>query len=362
MTRLIGQYVRGLLHATTDGWNRFWFRPSDPATLCVIRVLAGSMLFYTHLIWALNSNAFFGTNSWLSPKAIGRMQDGGFAWSHLYLIESAMGLSLAHAAALVVFAMLTVGLCTRTVSVLAFLITVAYANRVPGAMFGLDQINGLLAMYLMVGPSGARYSLDRLLANRRAETRPRDVQPSVCANIAIRLMQFHLCVIYLFAGLSKLQGPTWWSGVAFWGGIANLEYQSLDVTWLVKWPLVINLLTHICVAWEISYCALIWNRWTRPIMLLLAIPVHLGIAFCMGMMTFGTVMLIANVAFVSPLLMSALLGGSGRKLTEERPSRAGSHTSDITGFRVETGGLPRPPYRGVKSNHPVSTRVHSYDA
>ena len=306
--KLVGQYLRDLVSEASAGWNRFWFTPSDPATLCVIRVLTGAMLFYTHTIWALNSDAFFGPTSWLSRDVVDRLQGDGFAWSYLWIFESRSMLGLAHIAGLIVFAMLTVGLFTRVVSVLAFLITVAYANRVPGALFGLDQINALLAMYLMVGPSGARYSLDRFLENDQSGQKQPAVRPAVSANIAVRLMQLHLCVVYLFAGLSKLQGPAWWNGTAIWGGIANLEYQSLDMTWLVHWPLVINFLTHLTVAWEIAFCVLIWNRLARPIVLFLAIPIHLGIACCMGMMTFGLVMLIANVSFVSPYLIRGLIG------------------------------------------------------
>ena len=48
--KLVGDYFRELFGATRDGWNRFWFTPTDPATLGLIRILAGSMLFYTHLI------------------------------------------------------------------------------------------------------------------------------------------------------------------------------------------------------------------------------------------------------------------------------------------------------------------------
>ena len=36
------------------GWNRFWFTPADPATLGAIRIFAGAMLFYTHLVWSLD--------------------------------------------------------------------------------------------------------------------------------------------------------------------------------------------------------------------------------------------------------------------------------------------------------------------
>ena len=93
---------------------------------------------------------------------------------------------------------------------LAYLAAVSYVNRLPGALFGLDQINCMLAMYLMIGPSGAAYSLDRWLAARRAGTRLRRRGADVSGNIAIRLIQIHMCVIYFFAGLGKLHGESWW--------------------------------------------------------------------------------------------------------------------------------------------------------
>jgi hypothetical protein len=195
---------------------------------------------------------------------------------------------------------LAIGLWTRAVSVLAFLFTVSYAYRTPGALFGLDQVNGFLSLYLILGPSGSRFSVDAWRAKRAGRSLDR---PSVTANIAVRLMQCQLCVLYLFAGLSKLQGQTWWTGQAVWGGVANQEYQTLDLTWLASWPLLVNVLTHATVAWELSYCVLIWNRWTRPLVLLGAIGLHFGIITALGMPTFGLAMLIANLAFVSPKLI-----------------------------------------------------------
>jgi hypothetical protein len=82
----------------------------------------------------------------------------------------------------------------------------------------------------------------------------------------------------------------------------------MDMTWLAGWPILISLLTHVTVWWELSYCVLVWPRLTRPLMLALAIPIHLGIAMFLGMMTFGLAMLIANLAFVSPWLVRRLFG------------------------------------------------------
>ena len=71
----------------------------------------------------------------------------------------------------------------------------------------------------MIGPCGATLSVDRLLEIWRARKRygPNylpPVQPSVVANVALRGMQVHFCIIYLAAGTSKLLGPRWWNGTA----------------------------------------------------------------------------------------------------------------------------------------------------
>jgi hypothetical protein len=309
--------VRDWWREAIEGWNRFWFTPADPATLSLIRVLAGLMLLYTHAVWTLELDDFFADDGWISPAAAAARQQGTYVWSHFYYIHSATMLWTVHIAALVVFAMLAVGLASRVVSVLAWLLAVSYVHRLPGALFGLDQVNTMLAMYLMVGPCGARYSLDRLIQRLRGKE-PVDaahkpaVDASVAANVAMRLLQLHMCIVYLFAGTSKLLGVSWWTGQAMWGAVANLEYQSLDMTWMADWPLLVCTLTHLTVYWEIFYCALVWPRHTRPVVLLLAVPLHLGIAACMGMITFGLAMLIANLAFVPPRLVRALVDRSPR--------------------------------------------------
>jgi hypothetical protein len=125
-----------------------------------------------------------------------------------------------------------------------------------------------------------------------------------------------MCIIYLFAGTSKLLGLAWWNGLAMWFALGNYEYQSLDMTWLANWPAIISLLSHITIVWETFYCVLIWSKRWRPLMLMLAIPLHLGIAICLGMITFGLVMLIGNLAFVSPSFIRRLVEGAKGKTSQ----------------------------------------------
>lgn len=312
--KLATDYFRELWSGTIEGWNRFWFTPADPATLGVIRILTGAMLFYTHLVWSFDLAGFVAPGGRLSVEFSHLHHGSPWAWSYLEAGDSPPLLWMLHIAGLVVFLLLTVGLFCRIVAPIAFFITVAYAHRTAGTQFGLDQINGLLALYVAIGPSGAAYSLDRWLfagaKQHDAKARKTDGgagEGDVLANVAIRLLQVHMCVVYLFAGTGKLLGATWWNGEALWGAIANHEYQTLDVTWLAYSPWAINFGTHVIALWELTYSALVWPRLTRPLMIALAIPLHLGIALCLGMVEFGLAMLIGNLAFVPPETMRAIL-------------------------------------------------------
>jgi len=301
-----------------SGWNDFWFAATDPALLSLIRIFTGTMLFYTHLVWSLDLTSFFGPNAWISLPVlrwIHEFEGSRFVWSHFFLIETPWLLWVVHILALIVLLMFTLGLFSRTTAVLAWLIAVSYLNRISLAEFGLDRINIMLAMYVMLGPCGARYSLDRWLARRRGKGD--EVRESSFATLAVRLIQVHMCVIYFFAGARKLLGGAWWDGSAMWQAVANLEYQSLDMTWLANWPLLTTLLTNLTVFFELTYPALIWPRISRPIMLTLAVFLHLGIIVALGMPTFGLAMLIGNAAFLSPTLVRGLLEPSYRRMLAE---------------------------------------------
>ena len=187
---------------------------------------------------------------------------------------------------------------TRVTSLLSLVVVISFVNRVPEALFGLDKMNAILTFYLTIGPSGRALSLDRWLAQRRRGGQIVDVQESMGANFALRLIQVHMCIIYLFAGISKLQGAAWWNGEAMWLAFGNLEYQSADMTWLAWHPWVVHFLTHFTAFWEISFCVFIWAPLLRPLVLASSVVMHLGIGACLGLWTFSLMMLLGCAAFL----------------------------------------------------------------
>ena len=308
-----------------DAWDRFWFRREDPTTLGLIRLLTGCVVFYAHLVWSSELLTFFSDEGVL-PSSYRQLLFGNqWAWSHFDLFQSPTAIWIVHVVGLLIIALFTCGVWTRATSVLTALLVISYANRATGALFGLDQIMGFLCLYLAIGNAGGAFSVDRWLLNRKQRKLAVNEEESeqgrggsqkylagtgdVSTNIAIRLIQIHMCLVYLFAGLGKMQGETWWNGQAIWYSLASYEYQTVDMTWLADYMWLVSLMTLVTVVWEVSYPALVWPRQTRPIVLLLAIPLHLGIGICMGMMTFGLIMLIGNLAFVSPNIIRRWLPG-----------------------------------------------------
>jgi len=293
----------GELREWLTAWNAFWFTPADPLPLAMVRICAGALLVWAAFVWLLDADAFFGATGWQRPENVWRMNDQPWQWSWYFVTGSSGGPRLLAGVTLVAAVMLTLGIATPLAAVVSLAGLISAANRAPLNVFGFDDVLGMLLIAVAIGPAGAALSVDRLLAPDVTASRP-----TVRANIALRLLQVHLCVVYLFSGCGKLLGASWWEGTALWGAAANVQYRTLDLRWLAWHPLVTNALTLATLWWEIAYAAIVWPRLTRRVAIAMAVPVHLGIGLAMGMMEFGLAMLVANMAFVPAAVLRRAVG------------------------------------------------------
>lgn len=284
--------VLGWLQDWATAWNRFWFTPADPLPLAVIRIAVGLLLTWSMTVWLLDADAFLGTTGWQQPHNVWRSNDQPWQWSWYFAVPSPTGVRVLCGITLIAAVLLTIGLATPLAVVVALAGLVSVVNRAPLNVFGFDDTLGLLLIPLVIGPAGARLSVDSLLFAGRGAA------PSTRATIALRLLQVQLCIVYFFSGCGKLLGASWWEGTALWGAAANVQYRTLDLTWLARHPLLTNAITLVTLFWEVAYAALVWPRLTRPLVLAMAVAVHLGIGLAMGMMEFGLSMIVANLAFV----------------------------------------------------------------
>jgi hypothetical protein len=258
-------------------------------------------------------------------------------WIHL---TDPVAMWVVHVLFMTVTLLFTLGMCTRVTALLTWFAVLNYIHRSWVLQFGVDTMISILLLYLAIGPSGAALSLDRLFARwwkgRRngggLATLP-PPQPSVSANVAIRLIQVHLCFIYAAAGLSKLLGPGWWSGTALWGVLGNFEFAPMNwqlynylLRLLGRNQLVFEIFmtggAYFTLVFEIMYSVWIWRPATRPLMLAAAALLHGVIGLFMGLGTFALIMLVMNMAFLELREVLALFGIEAAPTTTAPPPAA----------------------------------------
>lgn len=156
-------------------------------------------------------------------------------------------------------------------------------------IYGVDQFANIALFYCVWIPVGAALSCDRA-AGRASDA------PSIPARIGLRVLQIHLCLVYLTSGIEKAKFSQWWNGDAIWRSVNLPEMAQFDMTWLAYVPWLAVLLGWGTLAIELGYAFLVWPRWTRKWMVLATLSLHLGIAVVLGLISFSAVMCVLSIA------------------------------------------------------------------
>jgi Vitamin K-dependent gamma-carboxylase len=308
LLKAIAQYIVDLVNSAIVGWDRFFFTPADPIIVGLLRISLGVLLLWDLVVLGLELHDYLGSDGWISPASVSQYlaENVPGAWSFWIFVPDRW-LTVAWAASFVCVALFTVGYASRVTAVLAWAVALSTVRRAPVALFGFDYMITTWTFYLAAfGASGHALSVDRfLLARKRraAAVSPNesDARPArfISANLTIRLIQLHLCLIYGSAGLSKLMAMEWWNGTAMEMIILTPEFRRFDLVWLAAYPLLLNLMTHCGLFVEIAYPVLIWNSKLRPLVVVSATLLHMGIDLILGLTEFGLTMIAANLVFVS---------------------------------------------------------------
>ncbi|HTN75838.1 MAG TPA: hypothetical protein VL096_11350 [Pirellulaceae bacterium] len=299
MSALTTSHTPSLSSEFGSAWNRFWFTPSDPLPLCLLRMGVGAILLLYLGVLTPDLTIWYGAEGIVTPELYDRVVIGGsevnqFAyWSYLSYLTSPTQLKLIHAAGLAIAALFTVGCFTRVTSVLSLVVLLQYVHRAPFLSGQVEPVLAMLLLYLCIGPCGAQLSID---AWRRKSTAP--PQLSWTATVALRLIQIHLAALYFTMGTSKLYGDTWSRGEGLWALMSLTRTRIIDWSFLRDHGYVINAWTHLQVYYELTFAALIWPRFTRPVMLGLGAVLWLLLLPVSGLIAFCLLMLIANVVYV----------------------------------------------------------------
>ncbi len=307
--RSLGGYFAGLPEQIGDGWNRFWFTPSDPLPASVLRIVVGIACLYCLGSYTLDLERWLGPSGLMPPDAVAgalRENTGAEQSFHFSIFNHAKEVSLVwivHVVSLLVALAFTLGAWTTISSWATLVVLLMYFHRNPLVTSEFEPVLTFVTLYLAITPCGAYFSLDRWL-ERAGRDSATPAANSWRTTLGLRLLQVHLTALYIAMALGQLstgtsEFHTWWTGEAVWSLAARGETPLIDFTWLRNSIYLVNAWTHAIVFGELLIALLLWNTTFRPLVLLLSILHWTLLALLTGLVPFSLLMMAAGLSFVT---------------------------------------------------------------
>lgn len=240
--------------------------------------------------------------------------------------------------------LMVVGWHTRTVAIVALYLYISLVTTGPTSTDQADNAFRIMLFYFCFTDMSRHWSLDarrhakRVARGQRAKAWALPAWlPNAVNNLALVAIAYQLFIIYVTAGLSKVQGDLWERGTAI--------YYPLEVDKFMPWPwvndllmqngLMVGVVTYFSVFIQIFFPLLLLVRWTRVIALLGIMAMHLGIGLFMGLGLFSLTMVAADVIFVRDSTYAAVERWLKPRLKRRRARSKRARTSTANSLDAE---------------------------
>lgn len=292
-----------------SGWRRFWFEAEgSPGALELIRIGVAIGVILVHGFLGADLWRLYGPEGWVPVASVTGEYGVWALWSPLNHITAPWQLHVFLGGLMAASVALLVGWRTAWVKWLVWAGHLSLVHRNPIIGYGVDSILSSLLWVLCFAPAGRSLSLDA----RRWARQGRAVAYPAWGHACLRLIQIQMALSFFFAGVSKLQGDSWWQGSAVWTALTNHEYGNIPIGWLADQFWIVNLFTYAAVILEVGYIFMVWGR-PRLLVVASAVALHLGIGVMMGLYAFSLVMAVGHLAFLRSHEIEAALSWMRRR-------------------------------------------------
>ncbi|NDK32935.1 HTTM domain-containing protein [Nesterenkonia haasae] len=171
-----------------------------------------------------------------------------------------------------------------------------------------DQGDNAYRMFLLAmlfTNSSLRWSLDARRRNRLVrEPSPLTARWQWAAitahNLALVVLAFQVCAIYVAGGMYKAGGDPWAHGWAIYDPLQTAQFGTWPVLsdLLTAWGPLVVVMTWGSLMFQIAFPFLLFNRYTKFIALVGILSFHLGIGLLMGLPWFSLTMIAVDAIFI----------------------------------------------------------------
>ena len=279
-----------------DAWRHFWWGTVDPRLPAALRIGFALVAIHTHLSWWPEVDTLLDAAG-QARNVVAPLSGRGFSLFSHPAVTGDLAQWL-HGATLLPLVAMLFGVGGRWPVLVTWAVVLGWYHRAPGASTGGDRLLRFALLYLVVGTTTARWSVDAWWARRQG--RALDVAVSA---LPVRLIQVQWVAMYLLSGIDKARGATWQHGTALHYALSNRTFSRAQALLepLVESPVLGVVLmgaTYGVLAWELLFPALVVPRRTRWLALLIGLLVHLGIGLTMSVGPFTAVTMVGYLAFL----------------------------------------------------------------
>jgi hypothetical protein len=263
-----------------------WFRPVSARPLVALRI-GLPLLLLTHLIWISDDLLALHGSGGIIPWQLTNLLRDPWVPSLQTLGQLFLPFGISEHTAVILLLSgyagsllaLALGVHTRLAALCSFVLHASLVTSGFASFYGVDRLASTFLFYLLVFSSA---------------------QETIAVG-CLRVMQLHLCVIYLAAGLDKAMGMQWWNGEAIWQTLSQPAFRTFDPSGLARHPWIAMLAGWGTLLVEVGYPFFIWPRKSRAAWGIATIALHLGTLLCMGLVFFASVMiLLTTCLFLIP--------------------------------------------------------------
>lgn len=271
--------------------KRWLFGYGRMEAIAVLRILYGGLAALGYLMEIPYAGDYYAEGGLLPTEALLRWQND--AAMPRVLLHASPEAARAFVAGLFLLAVLTcVGRFTRPASILLALGTILIQNRNPLILNSGDGLIRMMLILIACAPSGAVWSMDRLLALRRGAG-----APPLASMWPQRLMAIQLSLLYLSATWFKWYGPLWRNGTAAWYPMQMPEFRRFPVPAFTETPFVASVFTYGTLTVELLMVTAVWFKPTRTWVLLAALLFHAALDWRLNIPLFGPITVAGYVAY-----------------------------------------------------------------
>lgn len=268
--------------------------PRHRIGLNVFRVVTGSLILVQYLLNYSQRHFLFGPSGaypwdmFISEReAFSLYQLSNHPAAFELLFHTGIGVTLAW----------TWGFKTRLLTPLTWLFWFSLRETHSLLWDGGDNLMQLALVYACFA------DLSPLRAAERERSAPQTTWSTISGlvhNGAVLALGLQVCLLYGVSGLAKVQGEPWQNGTALYYALWPEQYRLPGVSeYLVRSAPLLAVLSHATVFFQVAFPFLfVFNRYTRHLVVLVAIMFHLGIAGVMGLFTFAGFMIATDLALI----------------------------------------------------------------